>query len=89
MQSTVDQWVSQGQGALNGKPGEFKPAAVDSGFHGAFRQAQSVGDFLIRKLLQIAQDDGLAQRGRQLGERHADPLPQIDLLQFAVRAALP
>jgi phasin family protein len=26
MQSSIDQWVAQGQGAFNGKPTEFKPA---------------------------------------------------------------
>ncbi len=51
-------------------------------------RSQLVGDFLIRELLQVAQHDRLPQRGRQLGQRLADAVPQVELLELAVRAAL-
>ena len=35
-------------------------------FHGAFRDAQDAGDLPVLQILQVAQDHGLAQLGRQL-----------------------
>ena len=68
--------------------GEFKAAAVDARLHGALRQMQAIGDLLIRELLQVAQHDGLLERRRQLGERLADQMAQVELLELAVRPAL-
>src|SRR4029450_11702937 len=66
---------------------EFEPSSVDSRLDGPFRQAQPVGDFLVRQLLQIPKHDSGAERGRQLAERHPQQLPEILVLRRSVRSA--
>ena len=70
-------------------PRELEPAPIDAGLHCPFGQIQLLRDFLIRELLQIPQHHGLAQRRRELGQTAADELPQVELLELAVRTAVP
>jgi phasin family protein len=52
MQSTVDQWVAHGQGAFNGKPGEFKPgdqlATARSNYEAAFSNAKELAEIAMK-----------------------------------------
>ena len=55
-------------------PGELGAAAVDPRFHRPLRQAQLIGDLLIRKFLDVPQQHGgakrLGQRRHRLAEQH-------------------
>jgi phasin family protein len=52
MQSSMDQWVANGQGALNGKPAEFKPAdqiaAAKSGYESAVNNARELAEIALK-----------------------------------------
>jgi len=52
MQSSIGHWVSNGQGALNGKPADFKPAdqiaAAKSGYETAVSNARELAEIALK-----------------------------------------
>jgi phasin family protein len=52
MQSSVEQWVATGQGAMNGKPADFKPAdqiaTVKSGYEQAVTNARELAEIALK-----------------------------------------
>ena len=52
MQSSVGQWVATGQGAMNGKPADFKPAGqiatVRSGYEQAVNNARELAEIALK-----------------------------------------
>jgi phasin family protein len=52
MQSSVEQWVATGQGAMNGKPADFKPAdqiaTVKSGYEQVVTNAREIAEIAIK-----------------------------------------
>ena len=52
MQSSVGQWVATGQGAMNGKPADFKPAdqiaTVKSGYELAVTNARELAEIALK-----------------------------------------
>jgi phasin family protein len=52
MQSSVEQWVATGQGAMNGKPADFKPAdqiaTVKSGYELAVTNARELAEIALK-----------------------------------------
>ena len=52
MQSSVDQWIATGQGALTGKPAEFKPAdqiaTAKSSYEAAVSNAKELAEIAIK-----------------------------------------
>jgi phasin family protein len=52
MQSSVEQWVATGQGAMNGKPADFKPAdqiaTVKSGYEQAVTNAREIAEIALK-----------------------------------------
>jgi phasin family protein len=52
MQSSVGQWVATGQGAMNGKPADFKPAdqiaTVRSGYEQAVNNARELAEIALK-----------------------------------------
>jgi hypothetical protein len=59
---------------------------VDSRLHGPFRHAQLVGDFLVRQLVDVAQQDRGAQRRRERPQRFAQDPDAVLQLDARVRA---
>jgi len=52
MQTSIGQWVAQGQGAMNGKPDEFKPAdqlaSAKSSYEAAVSNARELSEIAIK-----------------------------------------
>jgi phasin family protein len=52
VQSSLDQWTTHGQGALNGKPAEFKPAeqlaTVKSNYEAAVSNARELTEIALK-----------------------------------------
>jgi phasin family protein len=52
LQSSVDHWIANGQGALAGKPGEFKPAdqlaTAKSSYEAAVNNAKELAEIAIK-----------------------------------------
>jgi phasin family protein len=52
MQSSIDQWVAQGQGAFNGKPADFKPAdqlaTAKSSYEAAVTNARELTEIAMK-----------------------------------------
>ena len=52
MQTSIDQWVAQGQGAMNGKPAEFKPAeqlaTAKSSYEAVISNARELTEIAIK-----------------------------------------
>jgi phasin family protein len=52
MQSSVDQWIATGQGALTGKPAEFKPAdqiaTAKTSYEAAVNNAKELAEIAIK-----------------------------------------
>lgn len=52
VQSSVDQWVAQGQGAFNGKPADFKPAdqiaTAKSSYEAAISNARELTEIAMK-----------------------------------------
>src|SRR5690606_13801587 len=67
--------------------GEFQAPAIDPRLDRTFGNLQPRGNLEVRKILQVAQHDGLPQRWRQFAERGADQLAHVALLELAVRTA--
>src|SRR5207244_2667701 len=61
-------------------PRELVASAVDARLDRAFRQPQLDGDFVIRELLDVAHQDGGAQRLRQRAQRLFQQMHAIALL---------
>ena len=62
-------------------PCQLGPAPVDARLHRAFGDAKLIGDFLIRQLVNIAQQHRGAKRRRQRAQRFAQqrhPILQLD-----------
>jgi len=50
------------------EPCQFTSAAIDAAFDGTLRNTEDLGDFLIVHIFEVAEDDGLAELGRELFE---------------------
>ena len=51
---------------------QFRPAAADTAFNGSFGNFEHEGDLLVIHVFEVAENDGLAELGREFLERALD-----------------
>src|SRR6476646_1882229 len=66
---------------------QFDSSAVNSRFHSSFRHIQNLPNFVVFKLLQIAQYNGFAQFRRKLGQRRVHLRAELAEKQLLIRTA--
>src|SRR5512143_1059355 len=77
---------SRGGGHPSNLARKLDAPAIDPGLHRSFGQPETLRDFLVRQLVQVAHHDRRLERERQLVERLAEHFAQVALFELPERA---